>query len=64
MASKYQEEIPPIRNEVSIVGDALTWNPTDSVVEQDGTFNLAPPSGQPDLPILRNITIIQKLQPF
>ncbi len=47
MASQYQEEIPPIRNEVSIVGDALTWNPTDSLWNKDGTFNLAPNKGNP-----------------
>jgi len=42
MMSQYQEEIPPIRNEVSIIGDALTWNPTDSLWNKDGTFNIVP----------------------
>jgi len=42
MASQYQEETPLIRNEGSIVGDALTWNPTDSLWNKDGTFNLVP----------------------
>jgi TonB-dependent starch-binding outer membrane protein SusC len=41
-ASQYQEEIPWIRNEGSIVGDALTWNPTDSLWNKDSTFNLVP----------------------
>src|SRR5688572_14906287 len=42
IANQYQEEIPPIRNEFSIIGDALTWNPTDSLWNKDGTFNLNP----------------------
>jgi TonB-linked SusC/RagA family outer membrane protein len=41
-ASQYQEEIPLIRNEGSIVGDALTWNPTDSLWNNDSTFNIVP----------------------
>jgi len=42
MANQYQEEIPFIRNEGSLVGDALTWNPTDSLWNKDGTYNMQP----------------------
>ena len=42
VASQYEEEIPLIRNEGSLVGDALTWNPTDSLWNKDSTFNIVP----------------------
>lgn len=42
IANQYQEEIPWIRNEGGLVGNALTWNPTDSLWNKDGTFNLQP----------------------
>ncbi len=42
IASQYKEQLPYIRNEVSIVGDALAWNPTEVLRSADGSFNLLP----------------------
>jgi len=42
--SQYQEQIPLIRNSGSLVGDALNWNPTDSLRHRDGSLNLNPSS--------------------
>lgn len=42
LANQYQEEIPFMRNEGSLVGKALTWNPTDSLWNKDGTYNTQP----------------------
>ncbi len=40
VSSQYIEDIPPIRNESSIVGGALVWNPTDSLRKADGSLNI------------------------
>ena len=40
IASQFQESIPFIRNGISIVGDALMWNPTDPFRKPDGSWNI------------------------
>lgn len=53
MANQYQEEIPLIRNEGSLIGDALRWNPTDSLRKKDGSLNV----GNPGMPKSNPIAI-------
>ncbi len=44
--SQYQEEIAPISNDAgsrgSLIGQALQWNPTESLYKADGSLNIVP----------------------
>lgn len=45
MTSQYQEQLPIIRNQGSLVGAGLMWNPTDSLRRKDGSLNILTNSG-------------------
>ncbi|PUZ27033.1 iron complex outermembrane recepter protein [Chitinophaga costaii] len=44
IANQYQENIPPISNDAgfsnSLIGQALQWNPTEALYNDDGTLNI------------------------